>query len=266
SNGAFWRGDHQGLVGFSYGFTIPALPAQLEAQIPVNIPATATAGDTTIHSATFPAIHFDTFGLLPQSNGTFGPVTLPDITLSGPSFSLLMGGPDTVVGIKAGGVAGPVTFSFIDIPAAPGFGNTTATPSSGFFNSGAGSASGFGNSGADNSGLLNLAFGSSGYQNVGALQSGIANLGNTMSGVYNTGLAVPAHVSGIGNIGHNLAGLLRGTAGQVPVNVGFANNGAGNVGFGNVGFSNVGSGNIGSFNVGSGNIGDYNIGPGNLGD
>ncbi|WP_251990950.1 hypothetical protein, partial [Mycobacterium tuberculosis] len=45
----------------------------------------------------------------------------------------------------------------IDLPAVPGFGNTTGAPSSGFFNSGAGGVSGFGNVGAMVSGGWNQA-------------------------------------------------------------------------------------------------------------
>ncbi|WP_151066887.1 hypothetical protein, partial [Mycobacterium tuberculosis] len=53
--------------------------------------------------------------------------------------------------------AGPINISIIDIPALPGFGNSTQMPSSGFFNTGAGGGSGIGNLGAGVSGLLNQA-------------------------------------------------------------------------------------------------------------
>ncbi|WP_261900524.1 pentapeptide repeat-containing protein, partial [Mycobacterium marinum] len=68
-------------------------------------------------------------------------------------------------------------------------------------------------------------------------------------GAFNTGLGVPAHVSGVGNAGSELAGFFRDVTGHARFNLGL----------GNIGSGNVGSGNIGGANVGSGNIGDYNI-------
>ncbi|MCY0611254.1 hypothetical protein OVV29_37655, partial [Klebsiella pneumoniae] len=72
---------------------------------------------------------------------------------------------------------GPVHI-LIDLPAVPGFGNTTGAPSSGFFNSGAGGVSGFGNVGAMVSGGWNqapsaLLGGGSGVFNAGTLHSGV---------------------------------------------------------------------------------------------
>ena len=50
-------------------------------------------------------------------------------------------------------------------------------------------------------------------QNVGTLESGWANLGNFMSGIYNTtmlNLATQAFISGFGNFGSQLSGVLNG--------------------------------------------------------
>ncbi|WP_415823701.1 PPE domain-containing protein, partial [Mycobacterium basiliense] len=54
--------------------------------------------------------------------------------------------------VGAGVTIGPVPIQGINVPAVPGFGNTTVAPSSGFFNSGAGGVSGFGNFGSGMSG------------------------------------------------------------------------------------------------------------------
>ncbi|WP_460688120.1 pentapeptide repeat-containing protein, partial [Mycobacterium bourgelatii] len=49
----------------------------------------------------------------------------------------------------------PSSIPLLNVPASPGFGNTTTSPSSGFFNSGAGGGSGWGNFGAGMSGWWN---------------------------------------------------------------------------------------------------------------
>ena len=62
-------------------------------------------------------------------------------------------------------------------------------------------------SGFLNSGGVDL----SGLQNVGTMESGWANFGNFISGIYNTSvldMMSQAFVSGIGNIGSELAGIL----------------------------------------------------------
>lgn len=50
---------------------------------------------------------------------------------------------------------GDIPIPIIDVPAVPGFGNTTTAPSSGFFNTGGGGGSGFANVGAGTSGWWN---------------------------------------------------------------------------------------------------------------
>ncbi|WP_031743238.1 hypothetical protein, partial [Mycobacterium tuberculosis] len=187
------------------------------------------------------------------SGGT-GAVTIPAITIGEIPFDLV-----------AHSTLGPVHI-LIDLPAVPGFGNTTGAPSSGFFNSGAGGVSGFGNVGAMVSGGWNqapsaLLGGGSGVFNAGTLHSGVLNFGSGMSGLFNTsvlGLGAPALVSGLGSVGQQLSGLLAsGTALHqgLVLNFGLADVGLGNVGLGNVGDFNLGAGNVGGFNVGGGNIG-----------
>ncbi|MEQ0810497.1 PPE domain-containing protein [Mycobacterium tuberculosis] len=197
------------------------------------------------------------------SGGT-GAVTIPAITIGEIPFDLV-----------AHSTLGPVHI-LIDLPAVPGFGNTTGAPSSGFFNSGAGGVSGFGNVGAMVSGGWNqapsaLLGGGSGVFNAGTLHSGVLNFGSGMSGLFNTsvlGLGAPALVSGLGSVGQQLSGLLAsGTALHqgLVLNFGLADVGLGNVGLGNVGDFNLGAGNVGGFNVGGGNIGGNNVGLGNVG-
>ncbi|WP_176747720.1 pentapeptide repeat-containing protein, partial [Mycobacterium tuberculosis] len=179
------------------------------------------------------------------SGGT-GAVTIPAITIGEIPFDLV-----------AHSTLGPVHI-LIDLPAVPGFGNTTGAPSSGFFNSGAGGVSGFGNVGAMVSGGWNqapsaLLGGGSGVFNAGTLHSGVLNFGSGMSGLFNTsvlGLGAPALVSGLGSVGQQLSGLLAsGTALHqgLVLNFGLADVGLGNVGLGNVGDFNLGAGNVGGF-------------------
>ncbi|CAM4433236.1 PPE family protein [third part] [Mycobacterium basiliense] len=170
----------------------------------------------------------------------------------------------------------PSNIPLIDIPATPGFGNTTTLPSSGFFNTGAGGGSGFVNFGAGMSGWWNqahsaLAGAGSGIANVGALNSGVLNWGSAVSGVYNTSglsVATPAFVSGFGNVGQQLSGLLSGGSAVNPTNIvnfGLANVGSANIGLGNIGDFNFGNANLGGHNLGWGNIGDNNLGFANIG-
>ncbi|KBO39896.1 PPE family protein, partial [Mycobacterium tuberculosis] len=222
------------------GLTIPSVPLRID--VDGGIPGFTLFPD----GLTFPKIpvHVDAFAGIPDftifPNGyTIDPIPLQlnlDLTL------------------------GPVHI-LIDLPAVPGFGNTTGAPSSGFFNSGAGGVSGFGNVGAMVSGGWNqapsaLLGGGSGVFNAGTLHSGVLNFGSGMSGLFNTsvlGLGAPALVSGLGSVGQQLSGLLAsGTALHqgLVLNFGLADVGLGNVGLGNVGDFNLGAGNVGGFNVG----------------
>ncbi|WP_460688114.1 pentapeptide repeat-containing protein, partial [Mycobacterium bourgelatii] len=134
----------------------------------------------------------------------------------------------------------PSDIRLIHFPATPGIGNTSTTPSSGFFNSGAGGGSGWGNVGTGMSGWWNQASSallgtSSGYFNVGALGSGVLNWGSGLSGFYNTsalGVETPALVSGLGNFGHQVSGLLAAGSAlnqSAIINIGLADVGNGNL-------------------------------------
>jgi hypothetical protein len=145
-------------------------------------------------------------------DGTIGPLTVPGITIRQIPLTLNLGPTDLTVPI-VGGIGG-ITVPVLDIPAGPGIGNTTGTPSSGFFHTGAGGNSGFLNVGSLTSGLNNEngvlgAVGVSGYKNLGSLLSGFDNSGNSISGIFNTStldFATAALASGIGNVGEKLSG------------------------------------------------------------
>ncbi|WP_373169697.1 hypothetical protein, partial [Mycobacterium marinum] len=172
SNGAFWRGDHQG-TGISYSVTIPAIPININETYSLDIPFTEDIGPRSIASFVIPRQSVTVIGI---DLLYLGPITIPQINITGPVLSFEIG--PATLRLHATGEIGPVEVPIIDIPATPGFGNTTTNPSSGFFNTGDGSVSGFGNFAARTSGFLNVGSGSSGVQNLGALQSGLANLGD----------------------------------------------------------------------------------------
>ncbi|WP_265349288.1 pentapeptide repeat-containing protein, partial [Mycobacterium tuberculosis] len=244
----------------SQAFNTPALNIH---QIPLGFQVPGSIDAITLFPGglTFPAnslLNLDVFV------GTPG-ATIPAIT-----FPEIPANADGELYVIAGDIP------LINIPTTPGIGNTTTVPSSGFFNTGAGGGSGFGNFGANMSGWWNqahtaLAGAGSGIANVGTLHSGVLNLGSGLSGIYNTStlpLGTPALVSGLGNVGDHLSGLLASNVGQNPitiVNIGLANVGNGNVGLGNIGNLNLGAANIGDVNLGFGNIGDVNLGFGNIG-
>lgn len=187
--------------------------------------------------------------------------------------------------LHAIGGVGPVDIVGGNVPASPGFGNSTTAPSSGFFNTGAGGVSGFGNVGAHTSGWFNQSTQAmqvlpgtvSGYFNSGTLMSGIGNVGTQLSGMLSGG-ALGGNNFGLGNIGFDNVGF--GNAGSS--NFGLANMGIGNIGLANTGNGNIGIGlsgdnltgfggfnsgseNVGLFNSGTGNVGFFNSGTGNLG-
>ncbi|MBC9077819.1 pentapeptide repeat-containing protein, partial [Mycobacterium canettii] len=230
-----------------------ATPALSISQIPLGFAVPGGIDAITIFPGglTFPSA---SLANLDVTVGTLG-TTIPAITW--PEISASADGELYVI---------PGNIPLINIPPTPGFGNTTSTPSSGFFNSGAGGGSGFGNFGANMSGWWNQAHtalvgAGSGVANVGALSSGVLNLGSGMSGIYNTsvlGVGAPAFVSGIGNLGQQLSGLLAGGSALNPVNIL-------NIGLANVGNHNLGFGNVGNLNLGAANLGDLNVGLGNIG-
>ncbi|WP_414627766.1 pentapeptide repeat-containing protein, partial [Mycobacterium tuberculosis] len=253
-------GSHLTISASSGAFTTPQLetgPITLGFQVPGSVNAiTLFPGGLT-----FPATSLLNLDVTAGAGGVDIPaITWPEIAASA----------DGSVYVLASSIP------LINIPPTPGIGNSTITPSSGFFNAGAGGGSGFGNFGAGTSGWWNqahtaLAGAGSGFANVGTLHSGVLNLGSGVSGIYNTstlGVGTPALVSGLGNVGHQLSGLLSGGSAVNPVtvlNIGLANVGSHNAGFGNVGEVNLGAANLGAHNLGFGNIGAGNLGFGNIG-
>ncbi|WP_459758618.1 hypothetical protein, partial [Mycobacterium riyadhense] len=160
NNGFFWTSDYQGLIGFEYTLNIPEFPLlNFDVSIPLNIPINLNLGSISLKSFTIPEITLDVSGTLTGS-ATLSSITIPTITGTLPTVSANIGGPSTAIDISVRSGAGPISVHIIDIPAAPGFGNSTSGPSSGFFNTGSGSSSGLFNSGTNNSGLQN--WGSSG--------------------------------------------------------------------------------------------------------
>ena len=138
--------------------------------IPVNLGLSATALTLLPNGWTIPAQIPVTLGLS-GGNDPFtlfpGGLTFPKASvgvtnLSGGTnaFNLLPNGftlnPVTAV-VDAKIDIGAIQVPSVNVPAVPGFGNTTTTPSSGFFNTGAGGGSGFGNFGAGVSGFWNQA-------------------------------------------------------------------------------------------------------------
>ncbi|NLP98659.1 hypothetical protein HGO75_23430, partial [Mycobacterium tuberculosis] len=188
SNGFWWRGDYQGLAGISQTITVPdtAVPVKLHVPIFLDIPVTGTLGTFTVHGFRFPEITGDIFLIgIPFNAATLDAFSFPNISIVLPNIGINLGsGPDPLIDIAGTGGLLPIKIPLIDIPAAPGFGNSTTTPSSGFFNAGTGTVSGVGNVGSNSSGFFNLTSGSSGIsgvQNFGELISGGFNFGNTVS-------------------------------------------------------------------------------------
>ncbi|CLY62058.1 PPE family protein [Mycobacterium tuberculosis] len=84
SNGFFWRGDYQGLIGFSGTLTIPAAGLDLNGL--------GSVGPITIPSITIPEI-----GLGINSSGALvGPINVPPITV--PAIGLGVSSSGALVG------------------------------------------------------------------------------------------------------------------------------------------------------------------------
>ncbi len=231
---------------FSSGSIIDPFSLTLLGFINVNVPAIQTAPSeilpfTVLLSSlgvthltpeiTIPGFHIPVDPIhveLPLSV-TIGPFVSPEITIPQLPLGLALSGatpafafpPEITIDripvvLDVNALLGPINAGLV-IPPVPGFGNTTAVPSSGFFNiGGGGGLSGFHNLGAGMSGVLNaisdpLLGSASGFANFGTQLSGILNRGADISGVYNTGalgLITSALVSGFGNVGQQLAGLI----------------------------------------------------------
>ncbi|MEQ6326436.1 PPE domain-containing protein, partial [Mycobacterium canetti] len=269
-------------TGFSipvtFSYSTPALTLfPVGLSIPTGGPLTLTLGVTAGTEAfTIPGFSIPEQPLPLTINvlGHINALSTPAITIDNIPLNL-----------HAIGGVGPVGIVGGNVPASPGFGNSTTAPSSGFFNTGAGGVSGFGNVGAHTSGWFNQSTQAmqalpgtvSGYFNSGTLMSGIGNVGTQVSGVLSGG-ALGGNNFGLGNIGFDNVGF--GNAGSS--NFGLANMGIGNIGFANTGNGNIGIGlsgdnltgfggfnsgseNVGLFNSGTGNVGFFNSGTGNLG-
>jgi YVTN family beta-propeller protein len=242
NNGLFQRGDDGGQLHLEVAANLSELPFALNADIPLNIPVTASLGPDPVRLAGFTVaeipgelalpvlsltVGVTTSGInailgpieLPQSPSIgIGPITVPDINIvaTEPLLSATLGGEGTSIPISLNGAIGPVKITLLDL-SGPGLLNATTAPSSGLFNSGAGGGSGIFNSGAGVSGLWNLAVqqllgavvpGLSGWFNEGS-GSGLANLGGLVSGRLNTSTQPPAQpgvISGLANTGTGTSG------------------------------------------------------------
>ncbi len=152
-NGAFWRGDQQGLFSAGYRVHVPEIPAHVTVEVPVNIPITASFTNTVYSGITLEQINFgftiDIAGI-PLLAGAISKAVLPPITGTGPAITVNIGDPggSTAIRIPATASVGPFDVTFVNIAATTGFFNATTDPSSGFFNGGPGTVSGIANIGA----------------------------------------------------------------------------------------------------------------------
>ncbi|UDM34812.1 pentapeptide repeat-containing protein [Mycobacterium ulcerans] len=166
-NGILWRSDYRAQGGFSYAIGLVPITTSLNLSVPIDIPISATVGNTVIEGFTIPEIPIGAYGVV---SGNIGPETFPTITIVGPTIDIGVGGTQSVFTPSFVVDTGLVQAIVLDLPSGPGVGNSTSVESSGFFNSGDGSASGFGNGGGSNSGFLNFAtdsLGNSGFKNYG---------------------------------------------------------------------------------------------------
>ncbi|VBA38171.1 PPE family protein PPE34 [Mycobacterium innocens] len=151
---------------------------------------------------------------IPVSTQHVGPITVgSDVLMPETQIDTVISLP---VDISGSGRIGPFTNGF-SWQQSSGFFNTTSAPSSGFFNSGGGGASGPYRTSETPSPRIRVGSTAAarGFRackkNFGTLESGWANLGNSLSGFYNTSvldLMTQAFLSGVGNIGSQLSGIL----------------------------------------------------------
>lgn len=147
---------------FPNEFPDPTISVQIQVAIPLT---SATLGglalplQQTIDAIELPAISFSQS--IPID---IPPIDIPASTINGISMSEVVPidvsvdiPAVTITGTRIDPIplnfdvlssAGPINISIIDIPALPGFGNSTELPSSGFFNTGGGGGSGIANFGA----------------------------------------------------------------------------------------------------------------------
>ncbi len=228
SNGLFWRRDAGGQLNIDLGADLSQVPITLNADIPVNVPITATlTNPIAIPAVDLPAVPINTniateialttginAQIVVDAIGTLGPITFPGTSIIVPDIVGTLGGPDVSIPVTLNGTLGPGRISVFRL-GGPGLFNSTGVLSSGIFNSGDGGGSGFFNSGALGvSGWMNEALNSglSGSNNTGS-GSGHSNTGSAISGYSNTSSIDPglaALVSGLLNIGTNLSGVFVG--------------------------------------------------------
>ncbi|ORB65906.1 PPE family protein, partial [Mycobacterium shinjukuense] len=132
NNGFFVSGDNRNQIAVNLDVKIPTVPINAKFSIPVNM--TRQFGGTTV---TIPGYFYPQHYFL-DGFFYFGPFDLPQSAITIPLVTLTIGGPTTNIDITIAGALEGRTIHIIDIPAAPGFGNSTSGPSSGFFNSGTG--------------------------------------------------------------------------------------------------------------------------------
>jgi PPE-repeat protein len=185
SNGVFWRGDHQGLLNFTYSIKISEIDYHYAVHIPIDIPITGTVEALNLSkfdiSIPFVITSWNRTGGCAGAGigggcyyvgGWYAPIDLYSGTIAETIDQTAILDPtalafafQSLIDLMGNGTLGPFEFEVIDFHQTPGYFNSTANPSSGFFNSGTG-----GNSGALNS---------------GSLDSGLANAGSQVSGIFN---------------------------------------------------------------------------------
>ncbi|MGV7252907.1 hypothetical protein PJK45_29660, partial [Mycobacterium kansasii] len=108
----------------------PAIALNLDVKVPLDIPITGHLGDIVIDPITIPLIHLTGTGGN-SLTGTIGPIVSDQITITGPSLSLTLGGPGESLQLSFSGPAlGPVVIPVLQVAAGPGVGNSTGGVSS----------------------------------------------------------------------------------------------------------------------------------------
>ncbi|WP_156781016.1 PPE family protein, partial [Mycobacterium gordonae] len=132
NNGLFVTGNNQGQISAQVAIDIPTIPIDIASRNPLNQTMVVGGQEWTIPGYTYPKTYF--------LNGAFylGPVEIATSYLTAPTVTVVIGSPATSIDVTVVGALQGGTIEILNIPAAPGFGNTSTTPSSGFFNSGTG--------------------------------------------------------------------------------------------------------------------------------
>ncbi|NKE29655.1 hypothetical protein FVP32_26225, partial [Mycobacterium tuberculosis] len=115
-----WRGDYQGLIGADIALEIPAIPINAQLfSMPIHQVMVMPGSVMTIPGMRLPFTSIVPFVVY------YGPVELPQSTLTLPTVTITVGGPTTTIDGNLTGMVGGVSIPLIKIPAAPGFGNST---------------------------------------------------------------------------------------------------------------------------------------------